>query len=589
MRYQAPLRDYHFVLHEVLGAESILAALPSHSDLTMEDVDAVLTEAGRLCADVLLPINRIGDEVGCTLADGRVVTPPGFREAYRTFADGGWIGLCAHPEHGGQGLPRALNFALHEFIMSTNLSFGDYVGLPQAAYQTIDAHASDVLRQRYLPHLASGEWCATMCMTEPHCGTDIGLITTRAVPRPDGAFAISGTKIFISGGDHDLAENIVHLVLARLPDAPPGVKGVSLFLVPKRLPDDAMRPNDLRAAKIERKMGYTASVTCEMLFEGATGWLVGEANRGLRAIFTMVNTARLLTAIQGLGTSEAAYQSAVAYARDRRQGRALAGPRDVNEKADQLLVHPDVRRMLLFARSFNEGARFLAMWTALHIDRSSKSASAEDREESEDFAAFLTPVLKAFFSDIGFESCNACMQVFGGHGYIRDHGMEQLVRDCRIAQIQEGANGVQALDLIGRKLPMHGGRLWGRVRQLIAHFLEASSSVARMEEFAVPLRDALERMTAETEALIHRTASDPDEIGSAGVDYQHAMGLLLFAWAWAQMASVALKHDQSDPFYAAKIHTARFFFGRVLPGLEVRLRVAASGAGLLMNMPDDFF
>src|SRR6266404_4451751 len=480
--YKAPLRDYRFVLDELLEVGQ-LTSLPGYADATPEIFAAVLEEGGKVCEEVLFPLNRSGDEEGCTYENGAVRTPKGFKEAYKTFREGGWTSLGCDPEYGGQGLPHTLNFCLDEMICSANFSFGMYPGLSSGAYRALHMHGSDEQKRRHLPRLVDGTWSGTMCLTEPQCGTDLGLIRTRAQPDGNDAYKITGTKIFISAGEHDLTDNILHLVLARLPDAPAGIKGISLFLVPKFLVDAAGAPgasNGVRCGSIEHKMGIKASSTCVMNFDEAEGHLVGQPHAGMRAMFTMMNAARLGVAVQGLGLGETAYQSARFYSGDRLQGRALTGAAAPDKPADPLIVHPDIRRMLLTIKAQTEAARALACWIGFHLDVAEKHPDAAEREAAEDLVALMTPVLKSALTDGGFDAANLGVQIMGGHGYIREHGMEQLVRDSRIAQIYEGANGIQALDLVGRKLPMRTGRLLRRFFHPVDNFIAGNKD--RSEE-----------------------------------------------------------------------------------------------------------
>ena len=596
--YRAPRRDMRFVLHELLDVGQ-LAALPGYEDATPDVIDAVLDEGARLCENVLLPLNRPGDEEGCTYENGVVRTPKGFKEAYRTFAEGGWTSLACDPAYGGQGLPKALNVAFVEMVCSTNLSFGTYPALSAGAYNAIAAHAPEELKALYLPRLADGSWSGTMCLTEPQCGTDLGLIRTRAEPNGEnGTYRVSGTKIFISAGEHDLTENIVHLVLARLPDAPPGTKGISLFLVPKFLPNDDGAPgmrNGVACAGIEHKMGIKASSTCTMVFDGATGWLLGEPHRGMRCMFTMMNDARLAVGVQGLGLAETAYQSAVAYARERLQGRALKGPRYPDQPADPIIVHPDVRRMLLTMRAGNEGARALAYETGLALDLAERHPDPAVRQEAEDRVALMTPVIKAFFTDSGFEATNLGMQVFGGHGYIRETGVEQLVRDARIAQIYEGANGVQALDLVGRKLPAHFGRLLRSFFHPAARFVEDNQADPRLAEFVLPLAKALGRLQQATLTVAQRGLKDPEEAGAASSDYLRLFALVALAHVWARMAKVAQAKlaagggEADGDFYRAKLATGRFYMARVLPQTGGLFSALMAGAKPVMELEAELF
>jgi butyryl-CoA dehydrogenase len=591
--YRAPLRDMRFVLHE-LADGTRLRSLPGCAEVTPELVDPVLEEAAKLCEEVLFPLNRPGDEEGCGFENGVVRTPRGFREAYAAFRDGGWAGLHADPAHGGQGLPKTVALMFEEMICSANLSFGIYPGLTHGAYAAIRAHAAPELQGRYLPKLAAGEWSGTMCLTEPQCGTDLGLIRTRAVPAEDGSYRITGAKVFISAGEHDLTGNIVHLVLAKLPDAPPGAKGISLFLVPKFLPTENDGPgarNGVSCTAIEHKMGIRASATCAMSFEDAKGWLVGAPHKGLRAMFTMMNAARLSVGAQGLSLAEVSYQNAAAYARERLQGRALDGARYPDLPADPILVHPDVRRMLLTMRAYTEGCRALGALTALEHDVATLHPDPQERQAAEDYVALMTPVIKALFTDLGFEVTNLGMQVLGGHGYIRESGMEQYVRDARIAQIYEGTNGVQALDLVGRKLPAHTGRLLRRFFHPVLAYIEARSEDQRMAEFVLPLSRAFGRLQQATAEVARRGLADPLEAGAAATDYLRLFGLTALAHVWAWMAEVALAKAGQDAtgFYAAKLGTARFFMQRLLPQTGALSAAIMAGGGSMRAFEDAAF
>ncbi len=591
--YTAPLRDMRFVYHELIDGDS-LTELPAFAEATPETVDAVLEEAGKLCRDVLQPLNRSGDEAGCAYENGVVRTPKGFPEAYRTFVEGGWPSLAADPDYGGQGLPQLLNTLVEEMICSANLSFGTYPGLTHGAYRALHAHADQELKDRYLPKLAEGTWTGTMCLTEPHCGTDLGLVRTKATPNGDGTYAVSGTKIWISGGEHDLAENIVHLVLARLPDAPAGTKGISLFVVPKFLPkpDGAPGPrNSLTCGGIEHKMGLNASATCVMNFEGATGWLVGQPHKGMRQMFTMMNLARLAVGIQGIGLGEAAYQGAVQHAHDREQGRGLTGPKFPDRPADPIVVHPDVRRMLLTMRAYTEGMRALGAWVAREADIAEAHPDAERRQEADDLVALMTPVVKALFTDLGYDVTNLGVQIHGGAGYIRETGMEQFVRDCRIAQIYEGANGIQALDLVGRKMPANTGRSLRRFFHPVAGFLAEHQEDAEMEAFVQPLAKAFGRLQTVTGWLAQKGLSDPEEAGAAASDYLRLIGLVALGYMWARTAQLALDRAGDDPdgFYAAKLATARFFMQKLLPQTGALVSQIMSGKDTLMEVPESAF
>jgi alkylation response protein AidB-like acyl-CoA dehydrogenase len=592
--YSAPLRDMRFVLHELLEVGE-LAMLPGYEEATPDLIDAVLEEGAKLAENVLFPLNRSGDEEGCTFENGVVRTPKGFREAYDQFREGGWTGMSADPAFGGQGLPAVVKVALDEMICSANLSFGTYPGLSGGAYKAIEHHADDGLKALYLPKLVAGRWSGTMCLTEPQCGTDLGLIRTRAEPNGDGTYRVTGTKIFISAGEHDLTENIVHLVLARLPDAPAGIKGISLFLVPKFLPRDGEPGprNGVRCGGLEHKMGIKASATCVMNFDGATGWLVGEPHRGMRAMFTMMNEARLEVGIQGLGIAETAYQSAVAYARERLQGRALSSSKAPDQPADPILVHPDVRRMLLTMRAFTEGGRALACWVGQSIDRARRHPEPEARKSADDFVALMTPIVKAYFTDQGSACANLGVQVMGGHGYIREWGMEQLVRDARITQLYEGANGIQALDLVGRKLPAHFGRYLRTFFHPVMAFIEQHQMNAALADFVLPLAKAFARLQQVTLHVAQQGMKDPDEAGAASCDYLRLFALVAMAYLWARMAEIAQARlaggVEDRAFYQAKLATARFFMAKILPESGALFAQIMAGSAPVMQFEDAAF
>jgi len=587
--YKAPLEDMRFVLHELYDSKTI-AQLPGCEEFTPELMDSVLEEAAKLSEEVLFPINQTGDLEGCTYENGVVRTPSGFKEAYNAFRDGGWTAMASDPKFGGQGMPVSSSILVEEMLCSSNMAFGLYPGLTHGAYLAIYHHGTEEQKQTYLPKMVSGEWSGTMCLTEPHCGTDLGMLRTKAVPQADGSYSITGSKIFISAGEHDLTENIVHLVLARLPDAPSGVKGISLFVVPKFLvkEDGSVGPrNGVTCTAIEHKMGIKASATCALSFDDAKGWLVDEPNKGLRAMFTMMNTERLSVGIQGLGVAEVAYQNAVAYARERIQGRSLTGAKAPEKQADPIIVHPDVRRMLLTMRAYIEGCRALSGWVAREIDILHRSTDEDAKLVADDFTALLTPVVKAMFTDLGFEISSSAMQCYGGHGYIRDHGMEQYVRDARISMIYEGTNGVQALDLVGRKLPQEGGRLLTRFLDPLMEFIETNDD-SEMEPFIAPLATALEHLQIATGHVMEAGMGNHDEIGAASVDYLRLFGLVALGFMWARMAKIALpKADQ--PFYKAKISTAKFFMQRLLPQTASLLAVLQSGAEVMMEFEDAAF
>jgi len=581
-----------FVLYELHKGEE-LSKLKDFEAFTPDVIDPVLEEAGRICEQVLFPINRSGDEEGCHWDNGVVRTPKGFKEAYNLFRDGGWTSIASDPAYGGQGMPKSVNLMMEEMICSANLSFGMYPGLTHGAYTALHAYASDELKDKYLPKMVDGTWSGTMCLTEPHCGTDLGLLRTKATPQDDGSYKISGTKIFITSGEHDLTENIVHMVLAKLPDAPKGVKGISLFLVPKFLPKADGTPgmrNGVTCASIEHKMGIKASASCMLVFEDAQGWLVGEAHKGMRAMFTMMNTERVSVGVQGLGLAEVSYQNAVAYAKDRLQGRALSGAKYPDKPADPLIVHPDIRRMLLTQRAWIEGCRALAAWAGKALDESKHHPDPAKRAEAEDFVAVITPVVKALITDAGFEVTNLGVQVFGGHGYIREHGMEQFVRDARITQIYEGTNGVQALDLVGRKMPAHAGRYLRTFFHPISNYIEKNIDKDGMTEFVEPLAKVFGRLQQATAQVARAGLSKPEEAGAAATDFLRLFGYTALAYQWAQMAEIALaKKDNADGFYKAKLGTARFFMERLLPQATAHFQAVMAGGKTMMAFEDAAF
>ena len=592
--YQAPIRDMQFVYHELLNADQTLCALPGFEETSPDLVDAILEEGAKLFEQKIQPLNQIGDKQGCRFSNGGVITPDGFKEAYLAYIEGGWCSLAADPELGGQGLPETINFMLEEMITSANVSFSLYPGLTRGAISAISSHADDDLKARYLPKMVEGVWSGTMCLTESQAGTDLGLIRTRAVPREDGSYEINGTKIFITGGEQDLTENIIHLVLARLPGAPAGIKGISLFLVPKFLPDDnnePAHPNGVSCGAIEHKMGIKGSSTCVMNFDNARGFLVGPEHRGLACMFTMMNAERLAIGIQGLGLGEVAYQNAVAYARERLQGRSATGTVSPELSADSLLVHPDIRRMLLTTRAYNEGARALAVWTSVNIDLSHRHPDSAGRTEADDLVALITPVIKAFFSDYGYETTTLCQQVLGGHGYVQEWGMEQFVRDARIAQIYEGANGIQALDLVRRKLLIHNGRLPARLFKMVNDYIEEQRNNEALRPHLDQLEEALGLLQDLTEWLVQQGAANPDELGAAATDYLRIFAVTTLAWMWVRMIDVSLqKLDGSEAdFYQAKIETGRFFLGRVLPQIHGLNLAVRSGSDLMMNLKEADF
>lgn len=598
MTYKSPLRDLRFVYYELFDGDE-LARLPGFEDATQDTVEAVLEEMGKIASEVLQPLNGPGDEQGCRLENGAVRAPDGFRDAWKLLREGGWMGLTARPEYGGQGMPYSVGVAASELMIAANLSFSMYVFLTHGAYDALDHHASDELKEMFLPKLVDGSWAGTMCLTESQSGTDLGLVRTRAVDAGDGAWKLTGSKIFISAGDHDLAENIVHLVLARTPDAPPGIKGISMFLVPKLRPEGGrLVPNGVSCPSIEHKLGIKGSATCVIDFDGSTGYLVGEPHKGMRAMFTMMNAARLHVGVQGLALSEAGYQAATAFARERLQGRALTGARYPDQEADPILVHPDVRRMLLSIRAFNEGARALTAWIAMAIDHAESDPDPARREEADDLASLLTPIVKAFQTDLGFEMANVALQVHGGYGYVREYGIEQVVRDARITQIYEGTNGIQALDLVGRKMPAHTGRALRRFFHPVSEFLAAESGNEALAEFTGPLAKAVDRLQRSTLWLATESMKNPEQAGAAATDFLHLFGWTALAYLWARMAKVAQQKladggtglsAEERAFYDAKLRTARFFVERLLPRTSGHFANLMSGSCTMMEFPDSAF
>lgn len=619
--YKAPLREMRFVLHEVLRSYD-LAELPGFEEASPDQLDFLLEEMARICEDLLFPLNRPADEEGCHWKGGAVATPAGFTGAYATFTEAGWTALTADPEFGGAGLPKLLGFAMEEMVSAANLSFSTYPLLTAGAVNALARHGSPELRARFLPNMVQGVWSGTMCLTEPQCGTDLGLITTRAAPRDGGSYRIDGTKIFVTSGEHDLTENIIHLVLARLPGAPTGTHGISLFLVPKFLVGDEGAPaerNGVVCSSIEKKMGIQGSSTCVLNFEGAVGYLVGEPNRGVRCMFTMMNDARLGVGMQGLGLAQVAYHNAREYARIRLQGRALRGPAFPEQPADPLIVHPDVRRMLLRTKCMVEGMRALAYWVGYHLDLSEHHPDPAARQEGADLVALMTPIVKAFFTDQGFEAANLCVQIHGGHGYIRETGVEQYVRDSRIAQIWEGTNGVQALDLVGRKLPMHNGRLLRRFFHPVAEFLDAHADDPHLGELVALEAKAFGRLQQATATIAERSLRDPEEAGAVATDYLRLFALTAVGFMWLRMAekardrlveagalpgkirgggssagvpaataiadpAPAIVSERNVAFYQAKLTTARFFFTKVLPETSGLLATIMTGAAPVMAL-----
>ncbi len=594
--YTAPVKDTLFVLNDVLDIGKY-SNLPGFANASPDVIEAICEEMGKFAAEVLQPLNKVGDEHGCKRADdGSVTAPPGFKAAYDQFCAAGWPTLTAPEEYGGQGLPHVVGTAVDEYVLSANHAFEMYNGLTNGAIASILVKGSDELKQKYVPNMVQGKWTGTMNLTEPHCGTDLGLLKTRADPNPDGTYAITGTKIFISSGEHDLAENIIHLVLAKIAGAPDNVKGISLFLVPKFLVNEdgsLGERNPVSCGSIEHKMGINGNATCVMNYDGAKGWLVGEPEKGLAAMFIMMNAARLGVGLQGLAQGEVAYQNAALYAKDRRQGRALkAEDRDSTAKADNLLVHPDVRRMLLEARVWNEAGRALALWGALQVDLTHRSQDEAERAQAEDLLALLTPVIKSYMTDKGFQAAVNMQQVFGGHGYIREHGMEQFVRDARIAQIYEGTNGVQAMDLVGRKLPKDGGRPVRVFFEVVGRDIAEAKAAGDPAGVAAALEPALADLQAATMWLAQNGMADPNNAGAGAYAYQDLMGVVTYGWMWLKMAAAAkraLDGGSSDAFYQTKLDLAEFYARRELPTSGALRKKVEAGAETVMRIPEMAF
>ena len=594
--YKAPVDDALFLLNDVFHLDHY-GNLPGFSDASPDVVEAVLREAAKFSEEVLTPLNRVGDKEGCKrAADGSVSTPTGFKDAYKQIVEGGWIGISVPPEFGGQGLPATLTEIVNEFFCSANMAFAMYPGLTQGAIAALLAHASGELKTKYLPKMVEGVWTGTMNFTEPHCGTDLGLLRSKATKQTDGSYKISGTKIFISAGEHDLSENIIHLVLARIEGAPAGTKGISLFLVPKFLvKDDGSlgARNAVGCGSIEEKMGIHGNSTCVMNYDGATGWLLGEENRGLNAMFVMMNEARLGVGVQGLALSEVAYQNAAAYAKERLQGRSISGVKYPDKPADPIVVHPDVRRILMSIRAFNEAARALVMWTALKSDVAHRSDDEKERKSADDHMGLLTPVIKGVLTDSGFANAVLAQQIFGGHGYIAEHGMEQFVRDSRIAQIYEGANGIQALDLVGRKLGKDGGRAIVAFFNEVQTYLKERANSDAMNVYLKPLGQSLAHLQQASMWFMQNAMAKPDNAGAGSYDYMHLFGLVALGYMWCRIAEAVLaklpKADGSAARLNAKLVTARFFMERMLPETATRLARIEAGAGSTMELTDDAF
>ena len=592
--YKAPVEDVLFLLNDVFHTER-LANLPGFADAAPDVVEAMLSEVGKFCEGVLAPLNRIGDQQGCRRSqDGSVTTPDGFRQAYRQVVEGGWIGISVPQEFGGLGLPTALTQTVNEFMASANMAFAMYSGLTQGAIAALLKHGTAEQKALYVPKMVAGEWTGTMNLTEPQCGTDLGLIRTKAVPQSDGSYKITGTKIFISAGEHDLAANIVHLVLARIEGAPEGTRGLSLFVVPKVMPnpDGTLGArNAVSCGSIEEKMGIHGNATCTMNYDGATGWLVAPENHGLQAMFVMMNEARLGVGVQGLALSEVAYQNAVQYAKDRLQGRAITGTKFADKPADPIIVHPDVRRILMTIRAFNEASRALILWIAIKSDVAHRSDSTKDRESADDRLGLLTPVIKGVLTDLGFANAVLAQQVFGGHGYIREWGMEQFVRDARIPMMYEGANGIQALDLVGRKLGKDGGRAVMALFGEIQGYIKEQAADAAMKPLIELLAKALGHLQQATLWFMQNAIAKPDNAGAGATDYMHLLGLVVLGYMWCQIAAAAHRklRDDGSGRMSAKLVTARFFMERMLPETATHLARIQAGAGSVMELPAEAF
>ena len=594
--YKAPLREYRFLLNDVLDIQRY-SNLPGFADAPIDLIEQVLEEGAKFCEGVLAPLNKVGDEHGCVRNDdGSVTTPPGFKDAYKQLVDAGWPALSSDPNYGGQGMPHIVGLAWNEMVSSSNMAFGMYPGLSHGAYEAIHTHGSDEQKQTYLPKLVTGEWTGTMNLTEPHCGTDLGMLRTKAIPQADGSYRITGQKIFISAGEHDLASNIIHLVIARIEGAPAGTKGISLFIVPKFVLDKDGNPgkrNGVVCGKIEEKMGIHGNSTCVLNYDDAVGYLCGIENKGLAAMFTMMNVARLGVGLQGLSQSEVAYQNGVLYAKDRLQGRSITGAKNPNGPADPIIVHPDIRRMLMDAKAFNEGARAFTFWTAIYGDLLEVSPDDKVREKAEDYMGLMTPVLKSYLTDKGYANATNCQQVFGGHGYIEEHGMSQFVRDARIAMIYEGANGIQGLDLVGRKLGANGGRAIFAFFNELDDFVHNHEDDADLKEFVDAVKGAKAELQDGTMWLMQNGMTNFDNAGAASHDYLNLFGLTALSYMWALQAKAALAAKKNggagDPYYDTKLATGRYFLARMLPDTASHLAKLKSGAGPVMALAAEQF
>jgi alkylation response protein AidB-like acyl-CoA dehydrogenase len=589
--YTPPLRDMQFVMHEVLKVTDEFKSMPQHAECDVDTINAVLEEAGKFASEVIFPLNISGDTEGCKLNRDthEVTTPTGFKDAYAQYVEGGWPALSCDPAFGGQGLPLVVNQCFYEMMNSANQAWTMYPGLTHGAYAALHTHGTDEQKQTYLHKMTSGEWTGTMCLTEPHCGTDLGLMRTKAEPQADGSYRITGNKIFISAGEHDMAANIIHLVLARLPDAPPGIKGVSLFVVPKfRVNADGTlgERNSIYCGGLEHKMGIHANATAQIVIDGAYGTMVGQPNKGMQAMFVMMNAARLGVGNQSLGLTEVAYQNALAYAKDRIQMRSLSGVKAKDKPADPIIVHPDVRKMLLTAKAYAEGGRALAIYCSVLLEKSHNHPDEKVRKDSDEMLSLLTPITKAFLTDNGFQSAVMCQQVFGGHGFIKEWGMEQFVRDARINMIYEGTNTIQSLDLLGRKILGNNGATLKKFGKLVGALVMEEGVNEKMAEFINPIAVLGEQVTKLTTELGFKGFQNPDEVGAAAVDYLRVAGHLVFGYFFARMAQVALREiaaGNTDPFYTAKLQTARFYFAKLFPETATLMRAARAGSKVLMD------
>lgn len=590
--YKAPLRDMNFVLKDLLDFPGHYTKLTGREEVSEDLLDAIVGEGAKFCEEVLAPINQSGDQEGCTWSEDGVTTPKGFKEAYQQFVEGGWPAMTAEPAFGGQGLPASLGTILNDMVGAANWAWSMYPGLSTGGARLLERHGAPELQETYLPKMTSGEWMGTMCLTESHCGSDVGLLRTKATRNDDGSYDVTGTKIFISGGDHDMAPNIIHLVLARVEGAPEGTAGISLFVVPKFIPDTNNEPgeaNSLGCGSIEHKMGIKASATCVMNFDGAKGWLVGEENKGLNNMFFLMNAARMGTALQGLSLAELSRQGALDYAKDRLQMRSLSGPKNPDGPADPIIVHPDVRRMLLTQKAIVEGSRAFLYWVAQMVDLSFNAADEEEKATAEGLLEFLTPIAKGFVTEAGTEATSLGMQVFGGHGYIGEWGMEQVLRDIRIATVYEGTTGIQALDLLGRKVMGSGGKMLGNFTKVVHKFCEANKDKPGMAEFVEPLQALNKELGEVTMQVGEKAMNNADEIGAASVDYLMYCGYFTLGYMWARMAELALDGDSSDEFLQAKIKTAQFYFARLLPRTESHKQAMLTGVDNLMSLDEEHF